>query len=130
MLSPGEELVSASLVNKEPLGSYRLSGGQLFAIGDVDGDGNMELIVSDDNKISIYSFKEKLQEVWSMKGTPQERHLSIDALDVNNNGKAEIFVTYMTGTGSINTGDGAGSMRADNLAVRSFVIEYDPVREV
>jgi hypothetical protein len=127
MLSPGEKFVSASLVNKEPLGSYRLSGGQLFAIGDVDGDGNMELIVSDDNNISIYSFKENLQEVWSMKGTPQERYLSIDALDVNNNGKAEIFVTYMTGTGSINTGDGAGSMRADNLAVRSFVIEYDPL---
>ncbi len=33
MLSPGEKFVSASLVNKEPLGSYRLSGGQLFAIG-------------------------------------------------------------------------------------------------
>jgi hypothetical protein len=126
-LSPGEELVSASLVNKEPLGSYRLSGGQLFAIGDVDGDGNMELIVSDDNKISIYSFKEKLQEVWSIKGTPQERHLSIDVLDVNNNGKAEIFVTYITGNGSINTDDGAGSMRSDNIAVRSAVIEYDPL---
>jgi hypothetical protein len=127
MLSPGEELVSASLVNKEPLGSYRLSGGQLFAIGDVDGDGNMELVVSDDNKISIYNFKEKLQEVWSLKGTPQEKHLSIDVLDVNNNGKAEIFVTYMTGTGSINTGDGAGSMRSDNIAIKSFVIEYDPL---
>jgi hypothetical protein len=127
MLSPGEELVSASLVNKEPLGSYRLSGGQLFAIGDVDGDGNMELVVSDDNKISIYSFKEKLQEVWSMKGTPQERHVSIDVLDVNNNGKAEIFVTCMTGTGSINTGDGAESMRSDNIAVRSLVVEYDPL---
>lgn len=127
MFSPGEKFISASLVSKEPLGSYRLSGGQLFAIGDVDGDGSMELIVSEDNKISIYSFKENLQEVWSMKGTPQERNLSIDALDVNNNGKAEIFVTYMTGTGSINTGDGTGSTRADNLAVRSFVIEYDPV---
>jgi len=127
MLSPGEELISDSLVNKEPLGSYHLSDGQLFAIGDVDGDGKMELIVGEDNKISIYSFDEKLQEVWSMKGTPRDKYLSIDVLDVNNNGKAEIFVTCMTGFGATNTDDGAALAGSYNIAVKSFVIEYDPL---
>ena len=127
MLSPGEELISSSLVSKEPLGSYHLPYGELFAIGDVDGDGKKELVVGEDNKISIYSFEDRLQEVWSMKGTPRDKYLSIDVLDVNNNGKAEIFVTCMTGVGEIETDDGAGLTGSDNISIKSFVIEYDPL---
>ncbi|MBI5097747.1 MAG: VCBS repeat-containing protein [Nitrospirae bacterium] len=127
MTAPGEEFISASLANKEPWGSYKLAGGQIFAMGDVDGNGADELIVSDGNNISIYNFKEELQESWSIKGSPQERHLSIDVLDVNNNGRAEIFVTYMTDERGIKTGDsGMAGIKDDNSAIKSFVLEYDP----
>jgi hypothetical protein len=127
MTAPGEEFISASLSDKEPWGSYKLAGGQVFAMGDVDGNGAAELIVSDGINISIYNFKEELQEIWSIKGSPGERHLAIDVLDVNNNGRAEIFVTNMTDESSIKTGDsGAVGIKDDNSAIKSFVIEYDP----
>jgi len=122
MLSPGEELISSSLANKEPLGSYHLPYGELFAIGDVDGDGKKELVVGEGNKMSIYSFEDRLQEVWSMKGSPQDKYLSIDVLDVNDNGQAEIFVTCMTGVGEIKTDGGTGLAGSDNISVKSFVI--------
>jgi hypothetical protein len=126
MLAPGEEFISASLSDKEPWGSYRIAGGQFFAVGDVDGNGVEELVVSDGNDISVYAFKEDMREVWSIKGNPQEKHISIDVLDVNNNGRAEIFVTCVTGEDSIKTDDGGMGRTNANLAIKSFVMEYDP----
>ncbi len=127
MLSPEEEMLSASLADKEPWGSYRLAEGQLFATGDVDGKGLAELVVSDGNDISIYNFKGELQETWSIKGSSHEKHLSLDVLDINNNGRAEIFVTSMTGDGSMKTDEGKMvRMKAADVAIRSFIIEYDP----
>jgi len=93
-----------------PWGSYSIAKGRFIAMGDVDGNGEEELIVSDGNAIRIYSYKNEPQEIWSLKGSPNETHLSIDVLDVNNNGRAEIFVT---------------SLKSNNI-MSSFVLEYDP----
>jgi hypothetical protein len=108
-LTPAEEFISAALAEAEPWGSYRLAGGELIAMGDVDGNGLSELVVSDGNNIRIYSFKEEPRELWVIKGSPKQRHLSIDILDLNNNGRSEIFVTSLIGE--------------DKMS--SFVVEYD-----
>jgi hypothetical protein len=127
VLSPEEKFISASLTEKEPWGSYRLPEGELFAMGDVDGNGTAELVVSDGNNISIYNFREELQEIWSIKGASGEKHLSIDVLDLNNNGKAEIFVTSLSGNTEMKTDEGRiGGTLSGTSAIRSFVLEFDP----
>jgi len=126
VLTPEEKFISSSLTEKEPWGSYRLAAGELFATGDVDGDGAAELVVSDGSSIDIYSFKDELQKIWSVKGVSGERHISIDILDLNNNGKAEIFITSLTGDTSMKTDDSLISGKYGDTAVRSFVMEFDP----
>jgi len=109
-LTPAEGFIPSIPTETEPWGSYRLAGGELIATGDVDGDGMEELVVSDGSNIRIYSFKEEPIELWFIKGSPTQRHLSIDILDLNNNGRSEIFVTSLVGE--------------DKMS--SFVVEYDP----
>lgn len=100
-------------------GSYELAGGKFIAMGDVDGDGEKELVVSDGSDIRIYRYKssdprlykKELQEIWFLKGSHMDNHLSIDVIDLNNNGRAEIFVTSMRNEDTMN----------------SFVIEYEPL---
>jgi len=91
---------------------YELDGGYLFAIGDADGDGRDNVVIGNDNKIVIYAVHDELQEMWSVKGPRSGKIVSIDMLDVNNNGMPEIFVTTLV----------------KNSLMRSFVIEYDPER--
>ncbi len=107
-----DELISLSIARAkgEAWGTFELSAGKLIAMGDVDGDGKRELIVSDGNNIRIYDYREDLREMWLIKGAPQEEHLSIDVLDINQNGRAEIFVT---------------SMREEDT-ISSYVLEYNP----
>lgn len=127
LLSPKEQFLSASLTEKEPWGSYRLARGELFAMGDVDGNGVAELVVSDGNNISIYNFREELQETWSIKGASGERHISVDILDLNNNGRAEIFITSLSGDTVMKPDESVmGRKKSGTLAVRSFVLEFDP----
>lgn len=105
-----EELIPIVPPKGEPWRSHELPGGQLIAMGDVDGNGERELVVSDGNSIKIYDYKEEPKEMWFIKGSASEEHLSIDVLDVNNNGVAEIFVT---------------SLRDQNT-MSSYVLEYSP----
>ncbi|MBI4653893.1 MAG: VCBS repeat-containing protein [Nitrospirae bacterium] len=108
-LKTEETFVSITTATGEPWGSHELAAGRLIVMGDVDGDGVKELVISDGNNIRIYDFKEEPKEIWAIKGNPQEEHLSIDVLDVNNNGRAEIFVTSMMGEDTMS----------------SYVLEYD-----
>ena len=82
----------------------------MLAMGDINNNGKLEFVVSDGNNIRIYSQKRELREEWLIEGAPSERHLSIDVLDMNNNGYAEIFVTS----------------RISEREMRSFVLEYHP----
>ena len=91
---------------------YELDGGNLFVIGDADGDGRDNVVIGDDNKIVIYEVHDELQEMWSVKGPRSGKIVSIEMLDVNKNGIPEIFVTTLV----------------RNSLVRSFVLEYGPER--
>ncbi|MEW6714284.1 MAG: hypothetical protein AB1306_04230 [Nitrospirota bacterium] len=106
-----EKFININLAGTEPWGSDDVAGGELIATGDVDGNGEREMVVSDGTNLRVYDIKEKPLEKWFINGGSHERHLSIDILDLNNNGRAEIFVTsYIPG----------------NNIMSSFVLEYDP----
>lgn len=127
LLRPDEELSITYSIGTEPWGSYKIEDGRLIAMGDVDNSGEREIVISDGHNIRIYKFKGQLQEIWHIKGNSDERHLSLDVLDLNNNGMAEIFVTSIKdGSGiSSNITDTEMSASGQNTMVNSFIIEFD-----
>jgi len=120
-------IISIAPFETEAWGSYAIEKGELIALGDTDGDGRREIIVSDGKDISIYSGNDEPREIWHIKGYSNERHLSIGAIDLNNNGRAEIFVTSISGMEETITVDEGRFRSVRTGDVSSFVIEYDPV---
>lgn len=110
MAVPGDEFLSVDLIQREPWSTYNIEDGRIMAMGDINNNGELELVISDGNNIKIYSQKRGMREEWLIEGSPSERHLSIDVLDMNNNGYAEVFVTTMI----------------SEREMRSFVLEYHP----
>jgi len=128
MTEPYEVFLSAA-ADTEPWGSYELPNGRLIAMGDVDGKGAREVVVSDDNDIKVYSLKDELRELWKIKGEKWGRPLSIDILDVNGNGVAEIFVTSLVdeeGAALDLQNNSAAASGRSQSRLNSYVIEYDP----
>ena len=120
----GEEFIPAVDQTGEPWRTFTLHAGLMISSGDVDGDGNDEIAVSDGNDIRIYKMKDDLREVWKIESGQEGKHLSLDVLDLNGNGRAELFVTAMENVGILNTAD--NDLYRDDLRLNSFVIEYDP----
>ncbi len=118
---PDEEFIFSPVSDTEPWGEYGIEGGRLIAMGDVNGDGRKEIVISDGNDIRIYGLGDDLRELWLIKGSPSEKHLSMDILDLNNNGRAEIFVTSMTGRDS-----DSSLINSVGGRINSYVTEYDP----
>jgi hypothetical protein len=122
------EFISSSLANLDPWASYEIQDGLLISMGDVDNDGAKEIVVSDGQDIRIYTLKDELQEVWMIKGKAEEQHLSIDILDLNKNGMAEIFVTSLVSgdTFSAEIDDSEQRLAKKRSKMRSYIIEYGP----
>jgi len=79
----------------------------------VDGDGKNETVFISTNKVFIYRYEnESLVKKGEIKGKGYHTFLYVDVADINNNQKAEIFVTSLTGKGHLN----------------SFVLEYDGLK--
>jgi hypothetical protein len=114
MAVPGDEFLSVDLIEREPWSTYNIEKGRMMAVGDINNNGEQEFVVSDGNSIRIYSQKRDLREEWLIEGAPSERHLSIDVLDMNKNGYAEVFVTNLI----------------SEREMRSFVLEYHPSGEI
>ncbi|MBI4844109.1 MAG: VCBS repeat-containing protein [Nitrospirae bacterium] len=122
-----EDFMAASLADKEPWNSYELDSGYLFAIGDINGDKLNELVVSDGSVIKIYNMKNEPQEIWSLKGSARERHISLDLLDLNGNGRDEIFVTSVVNEESpafFSRDSGTASV-TDTGRASSYVLEFE-----
>jgi len=64
-----------------------------MGVGDTNGDGRSEIVLTDGKRIRIYSVDgSQLKEEWvEPKGI--RKHLALDVADINKNGVAEIFVT-------------------------------------
>lgn len=80
---------------------------RLLGMGDLDGDGREEIVISDGTRIRVYRVEgSDLLEVWADKYRRGDNHIAIDVADINKNGRAEVFIT--------NHGE----------SLDSFVIEY------
>ena len=70
-----------------------------FAVADLDGDGSVEYVFSDEERLFVYRADASgWKEVWKEPIAARERGMlqfHIDAADINGNGRAEIFVTRM-----------------------------------
>jgi hypothetical protein len=70
-----------------------------FVIADLDGDGAVEYVFSDEKKLSVYrSEPSGWKEVWKEHVDRKEQEMQqfrIDVADINGNGRPEIFVTRM-----------------------------------
>ena len=65
-----------------------------LAIGDVDGDGRNETIFVDGSDIYVYRYSENMfLQVEQISERSHNEFIRVDAADINQNGKAEIFVT-------------------------------------
>lgn len=72
----------------------------LFAAGDFDGDGTGEYAFSDGSRLSVYrqepaGWHELWTETVSAADAGDLQHFSLDAADINANGRSELFVTAM-----------------------------------
>lgn len=126
-LASEQELISMISGDREPWSRHELVDGELMAMGNVDGNDGKELVVSDGVGIRIYKFEQEPQEIWYIKGSPKERILSIDVLDVNKNGRDEIFVSAIKDVKiNVNLEDGEVQKNERSSSMTSYVIEYDP----
>jgi hypothetical protein len=70
-----------------------------FAVADLDGDGAVEYVFSDEKRLSVYRLESSgWKEVWTERVDRKEQEMQqfrIDVADINGNGRPEIFVTRM-----------------------------------
>ncbi len=82
-----------------------------IALGDVDGDGTTEIAFIDPKNVYVYRYaNERFFRLGEIRGNSNDKFVAIDIGDINDNGKAEIFVT---------------NVNSDTMALKSFVLEWD-----
>lgn len=82
-----------------------------LAIGDVLGDKQNELVIINDNSVSLYRYAAgKLELIDEVVGEIDNTPIRVDVADINQNGRAEIFVT---------------SLYHDKTVVKSYVLEWN-----
>ena len=65
-----------------------------LAAGDFDGDGQQEVVLIHDRELNIYRWeKGALAEEFSYRAWAGDRFLTVDAIDLNGDGRPEIYVT-------------------------------------
>ena len=68
------------------------------AVGDVDGDGQNEIVVIDHRNVRIFrKVGDDLKLIYSLPGKPSSTYLAVDVADVKGTGTKQIFVTSQTG---------------------------------
>jgi hypothetical protein len=83
-----------------------------LSMGDVDGDGDTEVVFAGDDLATVYRFKEGyFLKVADLELPPRLTGLTVDVADIDGNGKAEIFL----------------GMRNERYFPRTYVYEWDGV---
>jgi TolB-like protein len=87
-----------------------------LTVGDVDGDGSNETVFADEKTIYVYRFRQNaFSKIARIPGDDYDRIIGIDTCDLNQNGRAEIFVSNIT---------------EKNRLLRSYVLEWENGRFV
>ena len=82
-----------------------------LTVADVDGDKNKELVFIDDTNVYVYQYEEeRFKRLKEIKSSRSHKQISVDAADINANGRAEIFVT---------------SAQKGTFGLNSYVLEWD-----
>jgi len=81
-----------------------------LSLGDVDGDGDTEVVFASDSLAAVYRYKEgQFLKVSDIALPPRKIGLTVDVADINGNGKAEIFL----------------GMRNERYFPQTYVFEWD-----
>jgi len=81
-----------------------------LGLGDVDGDGDTEVVFVSENQLAVYRYKDQaFLKVAETDLAPRLVAIGLDVADINGNGRAEIFV----------------SSRSENYYSHSYVLEWD-----
>ncbi|GER93091.1 hypothetical protein A45J_0824 [hot springs metagenome] len=82
----------------EVLLSFQLPfGARHIAVGDLDGDGDPDIIIASGDSIRVYRPGVDLKLLWEFKVPSTSEVLWLDTADTNNNKKDEIIITSMYG---------------------------------
>jgi TolB-like protein len=82
-----------------------------IGLGDITGNGRTETVFIGEQTVFIYQYADgKFEKIGEVGSSPFHRFISADVADINQNGRAEIFVT--------NIHNSSGSLQ-------SFVLEWD-----
>ena len=83
-----------------------------LGMGDVDGDGNTEVVFASETEAAVYRLKDGgFLKVADIEMEPRLICLAVDVADINGNGKAEIYLTS----------------RSENYYAQASVLEWDGV---
>lgn len=91
-----------------------VDNGVAMGVGDVDGDGRPEVLLAFGNRLDLYRVDIKastMKLISSFPLKPKTRLLSLDVVDLNGDGKAE--VVFSTADETI-------------FALRSYILSFDP----
>lgn len=95
----------------------------LVASGDLEGDGNRELIIGSGRELRVYSLGGSLIPLYEHKGPGGDDYLWIDTMDVNGDGKDEIIVTALKGRQVDVSSDTLNPAIKDEGKVVSYIYE-------
>jgi hypothetical protein len=74
------------------------SAAKSLASGDILGEGRADVVLTDGSKLSLFRWeKEALAWRWDEEGRRGRRILSLDAADLDGDGRAEVLVTTVVG---------------------------------
>ncbi|MBF0318386.1 MAG: VCBS repeat-containing protein [Nitrospirae bacterium] len=85
----------------EPVLSYHMPiAYDLMAIGDLDGDREVEIVFSSGSDLAVYRPGVDMNKIIELKGDKMSDNVYIDTIDINKDGKDEIIVTALAYDGA------------------------------
>lgn len=71
-----------------------------LAVADLDGDKHADVVFVTDDSLQAYRVENRrLIQMGKIQATRYQRFIGVDAADINDNGRAEAFVTALSGSG-------------------------------